>query len=618
MAQIYFPSLVANLTMRFDEALLAGDTPESRSVRDMADIPVLPPGLPSLRPLSMVGAGSRLSKVIGVVARSASVELPGYRQAGKFTLRLAFRDFPVDPRAVRAVGVEIFLGTVPSVDFARGMRGQVVNGRAASLISAEAENRLVTGVADELEVVHGDRGSEVTIQGRDLRGGFLDAKLDPATLKGLNMDWPIHMVVAQILSRSPLAANVPIEVSNDEWPNGVVPAPAAREVVTRINQGSDGGGAGMPAKGDTATLSFWDAITQFCLLVGGVPYFDGPVLRIRPARSLFERKQAGKPGNPTPFKDGTPRTIETTGGTEQLVYRRMVYGRDISNFRLNRKLGGAAKVPAIRCVSVDTSSTTRGAGKLLEVTWPDVVAGVPADAVARAKTTSVSPSGDAAQEDVLTISVPGIRDKERLREVARNIYEEVGRGELTGSVTTKNLASFGGDNDDPDLLRLRPGDPVEFLVDATGLRGLPPVISALNDQTALSLEEAVKDVTDRFGDADLARVLVGTARGEFQRLQTVFRVSGVRFDWNRETGVQIDFDFQNYIEARFDLKVGVEVGEVQIESINGTSARVGLPEIESRTPSSAVSVTIGTPQLEGVNGNRIQVGLPVIERRRAR
>lgn len=156
---------------------------------------------------------------------------------------------------------------------------------------------------------------------------------------------------------------------------------------------------------------------------------------------------------------------------------------------------------------------------------------------------------------------------------------------------------------------------MEFLVDATGLRGLPPVVSALNDQSALSLEEAVKDVATRFGDADLARVLVGTARGEFQRLQTVFRVSGVRFDWDSESGVKIDFDFQNYIETRFDLRVGVQIGDVQIESINGTAVQVGLPEIESRTPPATVSVSVGTPQIESVGGSRVQVGLPVIERK---
>lgn len=212
---------------------------------------------------------------------------------------------------------------------------------------------------------------------------------------------------------------------------------------------------------------------------------------------------------------------------------------------------------------MDTSADVKGKDRLLEVQHPP-------EGSDGARTTAVDPSGKAARTEFLTIPICGIKDKTRLLEIAKQIYEEVGRGELSGCAMSKDLASLGGDNTDADILRLRPGDAVEFLVDAAGVQSIPPVVSELNQTAAQSDADAVQQVAARLGGRqDLAEVLVGAARGRFQSLQNVFRVSTVRYTWEMGTGIGVTFDFHNYVTARADVAGGADASEVGDFSSSG-------------------------------------------------
>jgi len=552
---IFYPSVAVNLIIRFDEALLNGSTPSPKTATEGATAQLGGLGSAAAKAALLDGASDSLTHVVALIPKSATIELPTFRQAPKFNLTFSFRDLPMDPRAIRALGVEVYIGTVNGSDWARGMRGERDGARLASQIVLKDENMMLAGVVDSLTVEHGDKGSEVVMEGKGLSGLLLAAKVDAQQLKKLNLDQPINEVVAQLLSMDAQGKKIPIRVSSEDWPNGV-PKPTAKELVTRINKGLDGQKANLPMKGNPNSVAVWDVITNFCNVVGAVPYFIAHELWIRPVRSIYEQKNAGYLNSPpTPFKGGRPRDVKTGNTTTSISFRKMVYGRNLSSLRFERKFG-ATTVPAIRCVSVDTSSTFKGKDRLLEVVVPD-----PNDKAAR--TTAVDPSGKASRTEIATIPVPGITDKTRLQEIARQIYEEIGRGELGGNASSKSLASLGGDNDDADILRLRPGDPIEFLVDAAGVQGLPPVISELNSDAAESVQEAVARVTQKLGGRkELAQVLVGTARGTFNALQNVFRVNNVRYGWDLDKGITVDFDFHNYIQARYDLSGKTGDGEV--------------------------------------------------------
>lgn len=548
MAGFFYPSMVVNLKMRFDEAFSVV-TLDPQSVESLTNAGIAAGQL--ARPLV---SKDNLSQVMGIVPKVCSVELLGFRQAGRFSLQLEFKDFPLDPRVIRAVDVEIHLGAVPAEDFGTGMTSTPTPGKKRSTLidtrtqggTINEKTLVIAGLVDVISGEHSDSASMIYMDGRDYRGILLDTPVVGALLAQIKLGQDIKSTVEQIIRYHPLlktqlnAQNLQVFVNLDEW-GGKLPTVANDTDLIRPLKGASGNNPHMPMKGDSDKVNFWDLITQFCYLVGAVPFFIGKKLWIRRARSLYDRMNAGTPGNPTPFTNGQRRTVKTVEGTEELAVRRLVYGHDLLNFKLERKLCGTGKRPTIIAVSQDPGLKDRGfQARIIEARWPEKV-----------QVTSVCATGEASQEEILRIPVPGIRNKDRLKEIARDIYEEIGRGEMSGAVATRSLASFGGNNQDPDLLSLRPGDAVELVTAANSAIGTrPPVVSELTAHNSRSFEEEVEALTKRLGDANLARVIVATARNSIQELQRVFRVKEVKYSWDASSGVAIEFDFQNYVEAR--------------------------------------------------------------------
>ncbi len=561
---IYYPSVAAKLVVRFDEALLKGNTPEGSTPEQNAEAaaviaalpinPVADAGVPSSAPLLLNNTSpDGLSHSLAIVPTAANFELPTFRQAPKFSVTFAYRDFPVDPRAIRAISVEMYLGTVSGDNFARGMLGQSDGGRLASQLTLDLNNLMLVGVADTMVAHHSEKGSSIVLTGRGLQGMLLDAKCHADQLAALNLKQNIKAVIEQLLGMDAQSKKIPVRIADgsngtiNEWPNGV-PSPADQSLVSRVNKGQGGDSAKLPMKGNANEVAIWDIISNLCSYVGAVPYFIANNLWIRPTRGIFEQKAAGQSdANPTPFANGKPRIIQTTAGDLSVAYRKMIFGKNILNYKIERKFGGA-KVPTVQAISYDSSSAAKGEGRHLQVEWP------PVDKP-DARRSAVDSSGSEARTEPLRVSVPGIVDKTRLLSIAKQVYEEVGRGELGGSVSTKDLASLGGNNADADILRLRPGDAVEFAADSGGLESFPPVVSELNNKASQAPAELSATIQKRLGfSKSLADVLAGTAKNQFAALQNVFRVANVSYSWALESGVAVDFDFQNYITARYDVE----------------------------------------------------------------
>jgi hypothetical protein len=561
---VFRPMLSVNFFIRFDEAMLrskklAGLPPGKDPP---GTIPTRTEEVPSDVPLVFSGPDGSISHIFAAVPKQASIELPGYRQAGKFSFTFNFRDLPFDPRTIRSLEVNAYLASVTPQQFLDSASGREPYGTLQNTVREE-ENLVISGLVDTISTTFDNKGSELKMDGRDFRGMFLDARLSkPEVLNKLNLKQPIDKVISDFLSKMPFATKINVVTAPvDQWPGKVIPSVGAQEILTRINQGANGQQANKPSSGTGTGLNFWDVITSMCFLVGCIPYFSKNVLMLRPARSLYDQALAGDTDNPSPFAGGAPRDMGKNGNgySQKITYRRMVYGRNIEKMSMERKLAGNAKVPTVRLVSTDTGSAERGMKRLIEARYPPekghAAPSAPDDALNEAAVaTDVAPDGT-AKEEILTIPAYGIRDKKRLLMMAQAVYEEIGRGEVKGSVSTKDLTSIAGDASDTDLLRIRPGDAVQLLVDSTGQRSLPAIVSDLSNLAAMSNEEAVATVAARFGgDKKLAQVLVYTMRDRFNALQTTFRVNTVKFSWDVAKGLGVDFDFHNFIEARNDLQ----------------------------------------------------------------
>ena len=533
----------------------------------------------SIHPLTYGGDG--FTTIMDRVPKRGSFTLPHPRQAETFSLVFDYADLPVDARLLRAVGVEIHLGCVDPSDYAAGMAGAVDGaGRSRSLLRTRgdlidpwtgkpvpADQTLVFyGTADRWFTEHDDAtGSWVTVEGRGVRGILLDGTPPTNVLEDIDLTRPVDRVCADLIATIPIDERLALDVATDEseWPSGKVPSPGDVKGFTRVRLGTTGqapqaasatgasssGGGGGSGSGK---ISYWDLLTNICNLVGAIPYIRGQTLWIRPARSIFALL--------------TDPTIETPFASEReapdgrLAIRRMVYGGDHANIKkltYDRKFNSKT-VPIVRAYGFD--DTAKGMARFVSAQWP------PADsAAAKAKKKKKVSTGNGESSlvdvDILRISVPEVKDPKRLVEIARDVYEEIGRGEMGGSVETKKLASFGGDNADPDLLRLRPTDAIEIVVDVTN--PTTPTATELVDHNSMSFEEEVDAIYQRMGDMDVARAIVTARRGAAIGLLDQFRVSQVQYEWDTSSGIAISFDFQNYVVARHAAGASADASPAQ-------------------------------------------------------
>lgn len=576
--QVYYPSCVVNFRIRFDEELQVAVKMPQPEEQDGSSSELVGSGVVSgadktaaavTRQNLITQTGTdNLSKILNRVPKSASIESGNFRQAGTFTLRLDYRELPIDPRIIRACRVEIFQGAVPEQDFGDGMAKRGVGNNAVLGITKEDNNfdeslLVMTGLVDTWKVSHDAKGSWVNIEGRDLRGLLLDSPVNPVILSHLNYAQPIDKVVTSLLKTHPMFAKKNLgtgvavaELDRSEWPNNTIPVPSDNEITPR--RAASGNKPQMGVQSGKA--NYWDIITNLCFRVGALPYLRNKTLFIKPSRSIFKKVD-------DPRLDDSPFIGELGGpgprfGDDGRAFfiRRMIYGRNIDAVNYERKYTGVT-VPVIEIVSTDHSHNTRGRQKLLKQQWPT-------NKMLAAMTTSVSPDGLVGQVERKRIPVNGIRSEKRLLEIAKSLYEEIGRGSLGGSCRTKSLASFKGNNSDADLLRLKPGDAVEFAVDTRALKSSSPGVAELIDHQRNSFEEQVEHIKKSWRgkrmnvDENLIRVLVASSRSSIVDVLRYFRIYNIRWNWS-DGKVAISFDFHNYFVARYEVTDEAAKGEAE-------------------------------------------------------
>ena len=568
MSNVYYPSCVINFRLRFDEELQRIVPPDPISFDELDTAGGISTDRvlkPRKLPLFIETGDERTSFIFSIIPKICTVELTGPRQSGKFSAVLDFRDLPLDPRLVAAAASLIHFGTVTPTEFAAGMTGTFGAGeRVTSILETidesggqRADTLAMVGVVDDWKVSHDRKGSEVFISGRDLTGVLLDSPILLPTVAKLDLRKPIGDVVKQVMSFHPQGSTIApfVRVADaTTWPDGKIPSPGLESAVARNRKGARKNKSQHST--NSGKLTFWDVITRLCFLVGAIPEFKGQFLEVRPARSRYiQAKRAGfDPNIPTPFANGEFRDVDG----EQLNVRRLLYGRNIEDLELERKLSGR-KAQVVEVVGFDPSIKARGTDKVIRERFP-VGAFNPRTGTTNKLPSKRSPSGKNDQQEVLRIPVPGIVDRVQLRRIAEALFNEIMRNEIRGSVRTRNLASLGGDNEDPDLLRLRPGDALELGTDVSSLGSIPPIVSELTTQQGVSFEEAVKRLTNRGLDERLARIIVATSRGEIIQLQSLFYTENVRFDWRAGAngGIKVAADFKNYLEAVIDRQTVAE------------------------------------------------------------
>jgi hypothetical protein len=307
-------------------------------------------------------------------------------------------------------------------------------------------------------------------------------------------------------------------------------------------------------KTSTGTYIGQGYASRNCYLVGAVPSFVGRTLQIRYAPTLYD--MINGQDERIPFRGNQPR-LDPDGTARNT--RALVYGRDIDTMKIARRYSGNNKPKTVRVICVNPSSTGRGREQLMESVWPPRnVREARREGVSGDNRTVRDFVGGQESSEIANIPVRGVSSQAQLDSIARAYYENIGRNEITGEVATGRMNSFGGNNADPDMLRLRVGDPLELLVDASTLRTHSPITAALNRTVQLPFTYAVAEVRQFLHDENLSRAIAATAQGNIMGVLRYFRVSGVDYEWSDDS-ISIKADIQNYWTPRWDFGTAEEL-----------------------------------------------------------
>lgn len=470
----------------------------------------------------------RTFRIDGLIPRAASVNRNGVRTADTATVELAFDDFPVDPRVVRALGVEVYMGTLSDEEFDAGVHGTSRGDRSPGATNAaeqlnviadawldeqnnQRSNRRFSGFADTYENDRARDGTPtVVFECTDNTVLLIDQEAPPKL--GLATDKPIDEAIAGYLANFPQMLGLSVEYR----PAG--DAPSLKGVLAK---GAFRPQIGPPPAGGSGTkLTVWDYVTDACGALGLIARVEGEVVIVQRPRTLYSTAGASRPDDPFQGR--------VLPGGRRLLSRTLVHGRNVLDLGFSRSF--RRTVPQnveVRCFSPKLART-------LVARYPQ-----------KGDRVSQPLPGNANEQKWLVQTVSGIESEPALRAIAQGAYEAQGRQEITARVATRSLASYGGGNLDPDLLDAIAGDAfqIEVAREAEGLSSTGQFEEAIATQ-------AEQFLLARGYDAGFAKAYGAAMKNAaFQRS---FRLRNVKLDWNAKEGITWSAELGNYLVVRAD------------------------------------------------------------------
>lgn len=493
----------------------------------------------SLRPAALAVGGDALTQVVGgIIPIRASLSLNGIRTASTLSLELAFADLPVEPRMVRGVGVDFYLGTVAADEFARGIAGETrdvdVSGSTEPLNLIPTEyvdgfgrarsNLRFSGWVDDWEVSWSDGPQVVRLQCRDNGAILLDTEAPP--MLALDATIPLDRAFAKYLTVFPQFSGISVLFLPRD-----MQAPNYKAASQKAAYKTPFGPPAITGGGKTTVL---DYLSDIAAHLGLVVRFDPTTATV-----IIQRPR-------TIYGDRFPKRDEdvfarTTGNGRALPFRLFVWGRNVAEATMKRKFTVAGPT------TIEVRSYSSTLKRYLVERYP-----VKKDRLERGLPGQLLPD-----EKIQQFFFPGIQDQPTLRAIAQGIYEQLGRNELEVFLRTRDLGSFGGSALDPDLLDCKPGDTVQFEVTDDAATAETSTVNEIEEKQTTASKAA--DFMRALGYSDDFAQAYGAAR-ENALMQPYFRVKRMEFTWDIEKGIDIGVQSVNYIEVRGDtLPKGEEI-----------------------------------------------------------
>ena len=465
----------------------------------------------------------------GIIPRSATYKMEGIKQGGKLTVELKYSDFPIDPRAIRACAIEFYMGTVTRENFEAGMNGQTrigtetdnSGGLSLSVIpytyvdnnNQQRTNLRFKGWVDDFEAdFNADDEPIIRLECSD-NTRLLFNQLAPAG-SSIPPNMPIDQAIATYIAQFPQCNGLSVEYRP---PGATIPM---INILDRAKTAYRPQLGPIPSKNGESKLTILDYIIDECGSLGHVAFMDGTTIVIQQPQTLYSDFYPTRVDDPY-----IPRQLPNNG--RLLKNRTMIYGRTIKSMNIRRKY----TVSAPRNIEV---RSYLGSGKqLLVARYPEK-----GDRLIR-----MAPGNNATHEDWLVKKVRGIQNQDLLKKIAHAIYEQQNRNEIEVKISTTRLSSFGGDNNDIDLMDLKVGDPLDIEINKD------PMSSVSNSKAELE-NDAVNYMIKHGYNSKFAKAYAAAINNTY--FQHTFVVKELEYNWSNEDGVSIDINLMNYIEVRAD------------------------------------------------------------------
>lgn len=537
---------------------------------------------------------------LGVVPLDISVEHNGFRTADKVSMELSLGDLPLPPELVRSLLVEVFVGTVPADDFGDPLRW------VPNILSNPPDFR---GYAEQNNIEADYQTLKVSIEALSLEQRLMALKINPLTKDRAiaRGGEPVTDYVRRLIGTIPefngslgdaIGVRVFPNVAPDQVPRldaklfkrslqsaasrtqaggPVQPGPAPGIDPSQDPSVGQPTGVGFPTPSPAvADVSVWDVVTRAAELAGLIPIYDPSIIArdlggnvtmlgannilLVPPQTIKETPQDGVtiPGGPI---DGFSRDL-TIGGTSTVhtQVRFLVWGSNIKSYKMSRKYG-REKAPRVRVVAHNPDAP---AGKrTLTSVFPTKLRGTSVSAVGSGQGAGHPP----VEEEVVRV-VREIRDQSQLDQIAVALYHAIGRREVTCTIETDELASYidptrpETHNENPDLLRLRPGTPCRVLVarrvadpasEGFEVNGLSELMDRRSNPAFL--RKALMGGTNLIAPGQARKKLeeaLARLEDAFQssRLTDWFYCRTMAWQWSSSDGWSATIELANYVEAR--------------------------------------------------------------------
>jgi hypothetical protein len=466
-----------------------------------------------------------------VIAKELNVNLNNYSEADTFDCTIDYKNLPFDPRIIRSLGVSIHMENKEQIF-------DLKSGGGLDPITPTKDNVIFQGFADTDAINLDENSRTVKIEGRDFTSLLIDREYlgDPIFLTK-----PVNQVIRDLLDQIPQTKIDP----NDKGQGLEIELLGIKEsdlpilsALTSSKGELDG------AKNARKKRSYWDKIQELVNDSGLICFVSIDKLVITKPRNLYDRSKS----------------------------KVFVYGRNVKTLEFERKLG-RQKGFNIRVVSLNFRDKKLEEARIPEEAseeWAKSI-GVKREAVrlpvAKAagkdnqEQGETQPEGEVAPYMTFKVNQE-IVSKDQLIDIGEKIYEELGRQQIEGKLSTMEMRVFSKESGGFDSTKFRVGTPIEIRIDQGDLEGLNQLLApaARNQeqdrQAEKSLEQRRASIVaflKRRGYVGEKGAIAEAMAEALTAFDTPFFTKSVTFRLSQDKGFSMDLDFINFIEIPKNL-----------------------------------------------------------------